>query len=546
MKKTFRLSDYRLVHIGILLLCMIPAQFVLDSNTMIPVAMAQEIQEEEALDGFDSSEAPDEEDAALSGFGDETPPAETSKVRSLDDVPLEEMIPTETHKQPLEILMERLQPEQPRETPQPVWLIYKTIREQGVLHGTYGFNSSYNHAYPEPEDPDLPDYSRLSKLKFYLQLDWKMDLETGWKAKVSAKASHDLFYSLQDRSRFSEEVLREHETEAELREVYIQSNLPFSVDLKFGRQILVWGKSDYLRVTDILNPLDNREPGMVDIDDLRLPVTMTRLDVYAGNVNLQGVLIHEIRFDKIPPYGSEFYPLEGPLPPEKMPKSDDRKNWEYGLALNFQFGSFDGSLYWADVFNDTFHLVVRQYQMLPTGEVIPVLMERQHSRLLMRGTAWNRVIGDWSLKAEMAVLDGLRYFATPETLWQREDLLGSIEYAGLTDTTMTFEILRQQLNNFDQRLNNAVDGVLDENFTEVVSYRRNFRRNTLRLVLLGMIFGKEGENGSFSRLSLEYQVDDHFSIQVGGVGYEGGTEQNVVTEKYKNNDRIFLNGKYAF
>ena len=35
---------------------------------------------------------------------------------------------------------------------------------------------------------------------------------------------------------------------------------------------------DNLRVTDVLNPMDLRVPGLTDIDDLRLPVTMIKLD----------------------------------------------------------------------------------------------------------------------------------------------------------------------------------------------------------------------------------------------------------------------------
>ncbi len=97
-----------------------------------------------------------------------------------------------------------------------------------------------------------------------------------------------------------------------------------SLDIKVGRQIIVWGRSDNMRVTDVLNPLDLREPGLTDIEDLRMPVAMTRLDFYHGNWNVTGVAVHEQRSDKKPSYGSDFYPLPlvfGPLP-DKEPKSE--------------------------------------------------------------------------------------------------------------------------------------------------------------------------------------------------------------------------------
>ena len=39
-------------------------------------------------------------------------------------------------------------------------------------------------------------------------------------------------------------------------------------------------------MVDVLNPTDSREPGLIDIDDSRLPVTMTQLDYYTGDWNL--------------------------------------------------------------------------------------------------------------------------------------------------------------------------------------------------------------------------------------------------------------------
>ncbi len=49
---------------------------------------------------------------------------------------------------------------------------------------------------------------------------------------------------------------------------------------KVGRQIVIWGRSESLRVLDVLNPLDNREAGRVDIEDLRRPLAMVRVDAY--------------------------------------------------------------------------------------------------------------------------------------------------------------------------------------------------------------------------------------------------------------------------
>ncbi|MFZ9065240.1 MAG: DUF1302 family protein, partial [bacterium] len=186
------------------------------------------------------------------------------------------------------------------------------------LAGSTGINIAYAYAQPEP-NPDKPDYRGLRKLRLYLQLEYQYDLTPSTRFFVDGKASRDLAYQFLDREEYSEEYLQAYEQEIELRETFLSTALGSDIDLKFGRQIKVWGKADLLSVVDVLNPTDNREPGLIDIDDSRLPVTMTQLDYYTGDWNLNLVVIHEIRFGKSPEFGSEFYFADAEGPPEEIP-----------------------------------------------------------------------------------------------------------------------------------------------------------------------------------------------------------------------------------
>ena len=47
---------------------------------------------------------------------------------------------------------------------------------------------------------------------------------------------------------------------------------------------------------------------MVDIEDLRLPVLMTRLDYYFGDFDITFAAIHERRLNKTAAFGSDFWP----------------------------------------------------------------------------------------------------------------------------------------------------------------------------------------------------------------------------------------------
>ncbi|MEN8191065.1 MAG: DUF1302 family protein, partial [Thermodesulfobacteriota bacterium] len=193
----------------------------------------------------------------------------------------------------------------------------RVIPEWIQLTGSLGLAGSVNFAHDGPQENEA-DYRGISMLRTTVALSSEIRLG-GWQAKVSGHGFYDTAYSLQGRDQYTGQLLDLYEQELEFDDVCLSGSLSQSIDIKTGRQIVVWGKSDNVRVTDILNPLDNRLPGMVDIKNLRLPVTMTKLDYYTGDWNLAGIMIHEVRFSKNPVYNSEFFPGNGPLPPEETP-----------------------------------------------------------------------------------------------------------------------------------------------------------------------------------------------------------------------------------
>ena len=78
----------------------------------------------------------------------------------------------------------------------------------------------------------------------------------------------------------NQDVLDTYETQFRLDDTYIQGHITKDIDLKFAQQVVVWGKSDSVHITDVINPLGNRSPEMTDIEYLRLPTTMLKFDYY--------------------------------------------------------------------------------------------------------------------------------------------------------------------------------------------------------------------------------------------------------------------------
>ena len=103
-----------------------------------------------------------------------------------------------------------------------------------------------------------------------------------------------------------------YEWDADVGELWVEGPLLPALDLKLGRQVVNWGRSDTLRVLDVLNPVDNREPGLLDLVDLRLPVGMAKLSYYPHpRWSVTGIAIPEIRFSIDPALRQRLLPGPG-------------------------------------------------------------------------------------------------------------------------------------------------------------------------------------------------------------------------------------------
>jgi hypothetical protein len=389
-------------------------------------------------------------------------------------------------------------------------------------------STSYNIAHEAPA-PGKTDYRGLSRARLQLVPEVRWKTGGGWRGVANANIFYDAAYQINGRDQYTKETLDEYESEVEVRELYMQGSLTTNLDLKLGRQIVVWGTSDNMRITDVLNPLDQREVGMVDIEDLRLPVTMARLDYYSGDWQWTGIAIPEIRFNKFAAFGSEFYPSNLPPPPEEIP-ADAWANMEYAMAVSGHFHGWDISFHAADYYNDDFYF-----------DPGPPLT-RRHSRLSMGGIAFNTVSGSFLYKTEFAYLNGLQFNHGDGADFSRLDFMLGLDYSGIQDVTLTLEIMDRYLPDYIAALELAPDNVKQHEGAIAVRYTQNFLHERLELMLLAMLSGDLDSNGGFSRLQLTYDLTDTLNISGGGVFYQGG--DGGFFDAIANNDRMFLELEY--
>jgi hypothetical protein len=369
-----------------------------------------------------------------------------------------------------------------------------------------------------------------------LELTLKNRFSDKWQGQISARSFYDAIYALRGRSDYTTQVLDEYEVEFELQDTYIQGSITDHLDTKIGRQIVVWGTLDNLRVTDVLNPLDLRVPGLTDIEDLRLPVTMAKFDYYFGNWDLSGMVIPEVRFSKWPVFGSDFYPWPIPPPPEDKP-DNGFANAQYAAALTGVFSGWDIGFYWASIYAD-------QTYTEPISSGLTEQFVRKHARISMLGTAANYATGNWLLKAEVAWFDGLQYTNTPGVENSRLDVGGGIEYSGFTEATVSLEAVNRHIFDYDSHLELPPDEIRENEFQWSFRVTKDFMNDTLTLMMLASTFGIKADDGAFERLEAEYDITDSISIRGGVVFYQSGDKG--LFQSVDANDRLFAQLKYGF
>ena len=369
-------------------------------------------------------------------------------------------------------------------------------------------------------------HDNISSLKSSLLLDYEYKFENGFKFKVNAKAYYDVIYLIKGREKFTRDELNEFESEVELFDAYIEGSITDNFDMKLGRQVVVWGRSDTLRVTDVLNPLDNRRPGMIDIEDLRLPVTMAKFDYFIGDWRITPIAILEQRFSKRPPFGSVFYPL--PIP---APDDEDYSDVTYALSVGGEFSGWDINFYAAHIRDDEGKVV---FSPIPS---------REHEKVNMFGTAINVLTGSWLFKTELAYFDGLEYTTTGDKSFSRTDVLLGVEYKGIAETLISYDIVNRNFGNYDERLLNELNPLNKHSYQHAFRVSSDFMHATLTANYLISLYGEKLDKGGFQRAWVKYELGEGINTNIGIVDYIGGS---LAFDAYKDNDMVFADISYSF
>lgn len=394
-----------------------------------------------------------------------------------------------------------------------------------------------NYAYSHLINGNQPYSNGLSRLqtKLELKVDYRVNRHSKGHAAISA--SYDAAFAINGRETYPTVAIDRYEQEIELGSTWWQTSLTDQLDIKIGRQKMMLGKADMVRINDSVNPFDNRYPGLLDVEDLRLPVSLSRLDYYNGNWKLSGSLIHESRLPKNPVPGVDAFPASAfnssslnSLPPIEQPKYK-LETTPFMLAAEGVLREFDLSLYRGRILDSRWHL-----HSGPT-------LTRRYGLINQTGFAIALPKGHWLLKVEAASFSGLQFSNTPLPK-TRNDLMVGFDYSGWSNVNLTLELVRRHIEDFELALVKSPDFQLETDWQLAANAKIQFNHDRSSLNFVITANGENLNGGGLQRFWLDHEVGDQWELKLGVINYVGGS--NPLFQAQSSNDKYFFDLLFHF
>jgi len=388
---------------------------------------------------------------------------------------------------------------------------------------------------------------RFDKMQNRLDIKPEVILSNRWQFRSRILTWYDAAMDIEptNTTDLTPGIKKHYRTFLESKEAYLMYG-GADFDLRIGQQQIVWGKTDGLRLLDIVNPLDLREFILDDFLDSRIGLWSVRLNYYAdfggSEHEFEFLAIPDARPAKLAPAGSRWS-LRLPSPPAGIriiPLAMEEPNWspsntEYGFAWRSNLAGWDVSLNYFYGWNE-FPNIFRQL----TGTTL--LIQTRHLRMHTLGGSFANAFGPFVLRGEIAVNLG-EGIDTPgltfaDSVVRRTTLNGALAL----DWTRSNWAIEVQV--FERRIVNAPA----ENPGETLSFdfvtlrvATDFMNEKLKPEIL--ILTDRDDGGLLFRPKVSYEFTDHW---IGTMGGDFFTGSNGIFGQFTLNNRIYAEAEFSF
>ncbi|MBL4672501.1 MAG: hypothetical protein JKX81_09605 [Arenicella sp.] len=336
------------------------------------------------------------------------------------------------------------------------------------------------------------------------------------------------------------------DVEIEVLEAFIDMQLG-NTWLRLGKQKIVWGQADAIKVLDVLNPQSFREFILDDFNDRRTALWSVNAEMPVGDSTLQIVWIPDTTYFDLPKSGGHFAltsPRFVPTLPQNMSISSvpiDKPNHalndsDIGLRL-FTFKSG-----WDLTLNYAYHYSDRPVVRRSFGEK-SIEISQKYERTHLVGGSFSNAFGAFAVRGELGYSTN-RYFllndnSDADGVYSSSEFstVFGVDYTGISCWLISGEIYQSTLTDYnDASIRDKTDSTI------TASIRRNLRNETL--ALKASYLRSINNNDGLLRLSANYGYSSEIEMNVGLDIFHG--DKSGVFGQFANHDRITLSTTVSF
>jgi len=339
------------------------------------------------------------------------------------------------------------------------------------------------------------------------------------------------------------EIVSGADPEVGLREAYLDYYTDF-VDLRVGKQIVIWGRADGLAITDIVSPKDLTNFLIPDFRELRLGVIAASANAYIGSAVVELIYVPVFTPSVLPSPDSIWYTsLETPIEPTVNPAPDVGSSLEDGEfygRLRVQTSAVDvdlaGGYYWTNEPSPTITKEFASPGVLSSLSVTP-----EHYRQWLAGGAVSSSVERFILRGESGYLTPKRFLTTDMTDtdgYVEKDYLQSL--AGVDTVVAGIDLSTQVMHQYVLEYEDALRQD-EHSWTATFRARKSFLRE--RLVFDAFSYVGFNAPDALMKVGATWAPADAISFRAEGNLFFGDEGQFGA---YDENDLVVVSTRYSY
>ena len=340
-------------------------------------------------------------------------------------------------------------------------------------------------------------------------------------------------------------------SEVSIREWYIDTE-SLGAYWRIGKQQVVWGQADGLKVLDVVNPQNYREFILDGFEDSRIPLWMVNTEIPIGEgSNLQILWVPDLTYHAFAEAGTDYEvnsPLFRPALPQGVPligfhedkPSSPIKDSDFGLQFSTFYQGWDLTLNYLYHYQDT---PVLYQQVSAYGVTISSEYKRNH----LAGFTASNAFGSFTLRTEVGYSSDTYHLNQPQPnqippdkgIHQSSEISSVIglDWQGLEDTMISIQWFQSHLTQHNSNVvrpqNNHIVSLL---------LKRSFINETWDLEILAL-HGFDQQDGSVQS-KLRYMLESDLSLWLGSDTFYGN--KDGLFGQFNNKDRILFGAEWSF